>query len=183
MFRFKLKKTIQAIAVLFREEHVERMPYIRLLKLLYVADRESLQETGRPITGDHVVAMDHGPVLSRTYDLIKGETVGTDVWSGFFRRCHYLLEIVAQPDVGELSRYEIEKLQSVAKRHEDDNDWHIVNQTHAFDEWKRNQPVSGSSRPIPFEDVLRAVGREKDLESIAKYQQDEQVYDRIFGDS
>jgi hypothetical protein len=32
-------------------------------KLLYLADRESLKKTGRPITGDRVVAMEHGPVL------------------------------------------------------------------------------------------------------------------------
>lgn len=39
------------------------MSYLRMLKLLYLADRESLKETGHTITGDRVVAMEHGPVL------------------------------------------------------------------------------------------------------------------------
>ncbi len=182
MFRFNLKKTIQALGVLFREEHVARMAYIRLLKLLYIADRESVKETGLPITGDHAVAMDHGPVLSRVYDLVKGEAVGTDIWNHFYRRNHYNLEMTQEPDIGELSRYEIEKLQEVAKRHEDDNDWQIVVQTHKFPEWKQNKPEKGSSRNIPFQAILQAVGRDKDLPAISQYQQDEKIYDAIFGD-
>ncbi len=49
-FPLKVLKTIQAIGVLLRSDGVKRMNYMRLLKLLYMADRESLCETGRPIT-------------------------------------------------------------------------------------------------------------------------------------
>ncbi len=55
-FPVKVEKTIQAIGVLFRADRVKRMNYMRLLKLLYIADRESLQETGRPITGGAITA-------------------------------------------------------------------------------------------------------------------------------
>ncbi len=48
------------------------MPMLKLLKLMYLADRASLIETGFPITGDAIVAMDKGPVLSTTYDRLKG---------------------------------------------------------------------------------------------------------------
>jgi len=47
------------------------MPLLKLLKLMYLADRTSLIETGFPITGDTIVAMDNGPVLSKTYDHLK----------------------------------------------------------------------------------------------------------------
>jgi hypothetical protein len=86
-------------------------------------------------------------------------------------------------NVGELSKYEVEKLQEVAKRHEDDDDWVVVGKTHLFEEWKKNIPLEGSCKPIPFEDILRAVGREKDLKSIVQFENDEQVYSRIFGSS
>jgi hypothetical protein len=46
------------------ELHGDRMEYVRLLKLLYIADREMMAEAGAPVTGDRAVAMDHGPVLS-----------------------------------------------------------------------------------------------------------------------
>ncbi len=182
MFRFKLMKTIQAVGVLFREEHTGRMPYIRLLKLLYLADRASLRETGHPITGDHVVAMDNGPVLSKVYNLIKGEAVGTDVWNQFFRTSHYSIEQIKELDVGELSRFEVETLRSVARERENDDDWQVVEQTHLFPEWVKNQPATGSSRPIPFADILEAVGRTGDLESIVRSEKDAEVYDRIFGE-
>ena len=75
-FRFDFLKTLQASGVLLQLD-ANRMAYIRLLKLLYIADRELLAETGRTLTGDEAVAMKNGPVLSRVYDLIKG--VGAEV--------------------------------------------------------------------------------------------------------
>lgn len=41
------------------------------LKILYFADKEHLEKYGRLICGDSYVAMEHGPVPSGTYDLIK----------------------------------------------------------------------------------------------------------------
>jgi len=48
------------------------MNYLKLMKLLYLADRESMRRNGRPISGDRYVSMDHGPVLSQTLNLING---------------------------------------------------------------------------------------------------------------
>ena len=56
-FRFNFEKTLQAIAVLLRQSENRTDNYMRLLKLLYLADRKSLAQMGRPITGDRVVAM------------------------------------------------------------------------------------------------------------------------------
>src|SRR5688572_14417051 len=78
-----LAKTVQATAVLLQAAPGERMSYMRLLKLLYLADRRMMRETGSPITFDRVVAMKHGPVLSETYSLIKGEHPDAGVWSRF----------------------------------------------------------------------------------------------------
>src|SRR6266498_4436554 len=116
-FRFNLEKTIQAIGVLFRSEHAQQMSYLRLLKLLYISDRESLRETGWPITGDRAVAMDNGPVLSHVYDLIMDRYVGAALWNQYFRRNHYSLEKAREPDVGQLSKFEIAKLQEVSRTH------------------------------------------------------------------
>jgi hypothetical protein len=41
----------------------------------------SLAERARPITGDRAVAMDHGPVLSTTCNLIKGEDYLASEWA------------------------------------------------------------------------------------------------------
>src|SRR5260370_29287174 len=62
-----------AAAGLVLQEAGGRMEYLRLIKLLGLADRESWREVNRPITGDDYVAMKCGPVASRTFDLVKTE--------------------------------------------------------------------------------------------------------------
>src|SRR5688500_4690350 len=76
---FNVMKVVQASAVLLKK-HGGRMSRLRLVKLLYIADRESLSQTLRPITGDHPAAMEHGPVPSQTYDLIKRKHVDSPTW-------------------------------------------------------------------------------------------------------
>jgi hypothetical protein len=49
-----------------------KLPLIKLVKLLYLAERLSLQRYGEPLTGDRLVAMPNGPVLSITYDHMNG---------------------------------------------------------------------------------------------------------------
>src|SRR6516162_4061642 len=98
-FPLKVAKSIQAIGVIFRHDGVDRMNYMRLLKLLYIADRESLAETRRPITGGPVVAMERGLVLEHVYDLIRGQHVEMPTWDQYLRRQRYDLVLVQDPDV------------------------------------------------------------------------------------
>ena len=54
------------------------------LKLLFLADRESMNRFGMSITDDRMVSMAQGPVLSNTLNLINGsyrrETLLWDQW-------------------------------------------------------------------------------------------------------
>jgi uncharacterized phage-associated protein len=155
---FKLSKAIQASAVLLKTERSHRMSRLRLLKLLYIADRESLQERARDITGDRPVAMDHGPVLTATYDLIKGRDFLSPEWNKYFDNDGRDILLSADPGVDELSRAEIDKLQEVAQRFAERNDWDVAEYTHEFEEWKRNKPARGSQKTIPLDDVFAATG-------------------------
>lgn len=156
---FDADKVIQAAGVLLKAADPHRMSRLRLLKLLYIADRENIQHRGRPITGDTVVAMDHGPVLGRTYDCIKGGDPVSGSWERYIRRSGAQdVELFADPGVGKLSRQEIARLQEVAERYEHLNDYAIAIITHKFQEWVDNQPPEGSSRPIPSRAILEALG-------------------------
>ena len=61
------------------EKAVEAIVYIskkttdlmHIVKILYFADKMHLEHYGRLITGDCYIAMEHGPVPSGAYDLIK----------------------------------------------------------------------------------------------------------------
>ena len=69
-FCFDEEKTAQAAAYLLWK-FGRRHNVMALMKLLYLADRKALIERGHPITGDHMVSMPHGPVLSETLELIN----------------------------------------------------------------------------------------------------------------
>lgn len=165
--RLDIPKVVQAGAIILQTDRHGRMPYIRLLKLLYLVDRESLQERGWPVTGDRVVAMQHGPVLSGTYDLIKGEHIRTQEWARFIRTDGFHAEMITFPGTGELSRWEIAKIHEVVARHSLVDDWALIEHLHEeLPEWRQHQPEGTGSNPIPLGDILRAVGRGEDAEQI-----------------
>jgi len=167
MFHFDFDKAVQAAGCLLQAETPPKMEYMRLLKLLYIADRESLRETGVPVTGDVVYAMKQGPVLSKVYDLIKGEHLRSRDWDRFIKRSGYQVELVDQPGNGRLCRYEIEKLNEISERYFFKDTFEISEETHAFQEWQRNSVTQGQ-KEIPLTDILEAVGRAEDAESVAR---------------
>ncbi len=67
---FNETKATQAAAHLIKRRGQGYMSYMKLIKLLYFADREALLRWGSPITADTFYSMDRGPVLSRVHDLV-----------------------------------------------------------------------------------------------------------------
>lgn len=180
--RRDLMKLVQATAVILRTETHAQMNYTKLLKLLYIADRESLKETERSITEDNPVAMDRGPVLSSTLNLINGCHAKAGTWERFIQRDiynGYIVNLVADPGRGRLSRYEIAKLQEVAHRFAGQDEWDMIEHTHTFHEWQKNH-VKGSSRPIPLHDVLEAMGVADREDAIVAADKTARAYDRFF---
>jgi uncharacterized phage-associated protein len=176
---FNDTKVMQAAAVLLKTEPDKKMSRLRLLKLLYIADRESLIERSRPITGDHPAAMDHGPVLSRTYDLIKGRTLSAPQWDRHIQSLGRDVQLICDPGNGKLTRREIAKLQEVAQRYKDVNDWRVAEITHEFAEWIKNKPAKGSSNPIPLDDLLAAVGKSDLKAQLLEIERAESAFDRL----
>lgn len=174
-------KVTQAAAVLAKLEAGQRISRLRLLKLLYIADREHLAEHGRPITGDRAAALDHGPVLTITYDLIKGTDSGSTIWSRHFTNVGRDVLLNEDPGVGKLSKREIERLQSVSKRFLDDSDWDVAEFTHRFPEWQKNQPQKNSSKSIPLSDLLEALGMTGEMQHLLEVAHVEHAADQFFG--
>ncbi len=180
MFAFKFDKALQAAAYLLRREVTHQMNYMRLLKVLYVADRESLRRTGRPITGDAVAALERGPVLSEVFDLIKGSHLRSPDWSNFIQKTSYDVRLVQEPGVANLSRFEVELLEQVAQENRDRDEWDMVEYTHTFPEWVKNDPGK-SSKWIPLHDILEAIGRPADEADIEDDAKAERAFEHLFG--
>ena len=166
-FTFDPRKTAQAAAWLL-QRHGGRLTRGRLLKLLYLADRQSLIDTGRPVTGDYMVSMDQGPVLSITYDLIKGkydEPEARAVWARYVETVPHTMQVRATHSVpmparerfvyDNLSRYEMKVLEQVDEVYGALAWKDLSALTHQLPEW---QDPHGSSWPIDPEDILAAGG-------------------------
>ena len=127
-----------------------------------------------------MIAMERGPVLKEVYDLILGQHREMSLWSQFYRKGRYDLLELAEPDVGQLSKYEIGKLQEVAKTYQDDDEGALVDVTHKFREWNRNDPRK-SSKLIPLSDILEAIGQADAIDEISKEAQSLAAFDRLLG--
>jgi uncharacterized phage-associated protein len=152
--RLDARKAIQAVGVLLRREG-KRAGRLRLLKLLYIAVRLALQRTGSPILGSRIVAMKHGPLHGEVLDLINGVHASAPSWSEFFRNDGWAIVLEKEPDIGRLSRYEIELLNQVVDEHRTRRDWDVADETHAFSEWQQSypDPNESTSRTIAPYDV------------------------------
>ncbi|NLS93394.1 MAG: SocA family protein [Planctomycetaceae bacterium] len=180
MNRLPIQKTIEAAGVLTGFEPTFRISRLRLLKLLYIAERESIQETGHPILGSTVVAMPHGPLHSKALDLIKGVHRQEPQWSAVFHNDGYMVVRLHDPGRSRLSRYEIEKLTEVSERYADKDDWEVARITEQFPEYKSCYS-EGSSREIPLDAIVDALGRSDDKTAILQDAADRAVADRLFG--
>lgn len=180
--KLNAEKAMQSLGVLLRESKTLSMGKMRLLKLLYIAERETIKETGRPLLGSRLVAMDHGPLHSTVLDMINGQHQSEQRFSEVFFRLGYLVQLENDPGVSELSRYEIAKLQEVAQRYAHLDDSPLAHEvTHEFQEWKKAH-VQGTSRLISLGDVARAVGRADDIQAIQQDEQDRAAFDQIFSE-
>lgn len=182
MFHFNVKKAAQATALLMKQSGKDSNNYLKLIKLLYIAERESLQETGRSITGDRTVAMPHGPALSHICDLIRGEDTRPE-WAKYFKtkvRPVFALEQVADPGDEMLCKYEIDKLTEVAQRHRDDDRWVMKKITHALPEYKKNNPGE-HSKDIPVSDILAAAGKQERTNAVVRAANADLAFAQIFG--
>jgi uncharacterized phage-associated protein len=68
-FLFDPEKAVETI--LYIANKVQGADFHRISKLMYFADKIRLEEAGRFICGDSYMAMKHGPVPCKTYDILK----------------------------------------------------------------------------------------------------------------
>ena len=154
-FMFDEKKAAQAASVLL-DRHGGTMPYIKLIKLLYLADRKSLIETAFPITGDRFISMSNGPVLSLVYDLIRYSHSSADsIWRRLILSREYDAVLVDVPQRDHLSDYEEDILHDIFNEHGQQDKWELIEFTHTLPEWT---DPGNSSLPIDPEAILKLNG-------------------------
>lgn len=179
--RFNFEKSLQAAAYLL---HLEdgKMPYLRLLTLLYVAERELLAESASPLTGDIFKAMPCGPVPGHVHDLIRGYGTRSVDWEKYIRRVGYSVKLVEDPGRGKLPPEVVDKLNEVSDRYIDRDHWGVGDLTRDFPEWAKNYPGGGAGL-IPVSEILEAQKADGDaLEIIQEAEAARSHMAKLFGD-
>lgn len=161
---FKEDKAAQAAALLLKLRGGQ-MSHLKLMKLLYLAEREALLRLGRPITFDSLVSMDHGPVLSQTLNLLHGESQGAGFWEkAISTPVKNEVSLLNDPGDDKLSEAEIQIIRDVFSKFGKLTRWEIRDLTHKLAEW---QDPKGSSIRIEYKEVLVAGEKtEAEVESI-----------------
>jgi len=157
--KFNEAKATQAAARLLRLRG-GRMSYMKLIKLLYLVDRQALLSWGFPVTTDSHVSMDKGPVLSQVLNLI---TEGKDpnaasIWSRYISDPDDYQVQLKTEDVPseELSIAEEKLIDAIFAEYGRFSRWQLVDILHGLPEW---QDPKGSAIPIQFSDILKAGGK------------------------
>jgi len=181
-FSFDFQKSIE-MSGLFLALADGRMHNVRLMKLLYMADRKCLEAEARIITGDKFFAMRKGPVLSTIHDLIRGKNYQSSIWQHYLRTDGHDVVVDNDPGVGELCRFEKEIIHNVYHGTKDSD---VVQLTHAFPEWKKYENLisdhsTKNSYPILIEDILEGLGRLELLGEVKEQIATAQYYKKLFG--
>lgn len=157
--RFNERKATQ-VAAQFLALAGREMPYISLIKLMYLTDRAALLRWGSPLTNDAYYSLDNGPILSTVMDLIVDGPEGgaTSVWSEHISGPFPSRTIRLESDAGtdELSDAEDRLIQEVFGQYGNWDRWDLVRFTHTLPEWVNPQ---GSAIPIEIEDILKKGGK------------------------
>lgn len=156
---FKMKKAAQMAAYFACREGGE-INVLKLVKLIYLAERECMKQYGFPITYDKFVSMPHGPVNSITFNLINGAVPESDDWDSIISdRAGHMVKAqqkVERADLVDLSDAEFEILAGTWKEFGRFDGFELSDYTHKnCPEWK---DPKGSSFPIDYGTLYEALG-------------------------
>lgn len=156
---FRIERTVQAAAYYLNLARCEDKGYLdksKLVKLLYMLDRESLRRRGYAVTYDDYFSMQHGPVLRNTLNLMDGNR-RNDAWDDcFVTDGNENVSLRGEmPYLSRISRSDREIMDEIYGKFGGWPSGKLKEYTHKFPEYSE---VEGGGRSrIKIEDILKAV--------------------------
>jgi hypothetical protein len=159
--KFNQQKATEA-AILLLHLHGGRMSRLKLIKLLYLADRKALENWERPITYDTYYSMKEGQVLSGVLDLINNN-IKNSFWQAHIEQDgENGLRLINSANPNKLSRAEVKLLQDTYKRWGRWYRFYLGNYTKSLPEYKQT-----TSRIRTYiQDILDKIYSKDDTERI-----------------
>lgn len=179
---FQTRRAAQVVAF-FGLKAGGKINILRATKLVYLADRLSMELRDHPITDDNFVSMYFGPVNTYTYDYMNGRgSERQEEWAVFVeKRVDHDLPVakgVTVESLDELSRSDINVLEETWKRFSDIERFELAEWTHRFcPEWKN---PGKSSIPIDFSTVYKKLGKADPVELAEEIQAERALRIELF---
>lgn len=152
---FDQRKTVQLIAY-FLKAMGGWVSYMKLIKLAYLADRESFKRRSDSITGDRYFSMKNGMVGSRLYDCFKG--AGGKFWIGHIQGDgEYKVKLIGDPGRDDLAEDEILMADQILEKFSRFDRFRLGDITHQLGEYRK---VEGGRKEVWEADILNAIVRE-----------------------
>ena len=150
------------IAAYFLLKEDGAMEILKLMKLIYLSERESFNQTDESMVHDKMVSMPNGPVLSGTLDIIKKKVKNTE-WEYLYQgREGDTIRIkpgTKYEDLEELSDSDVDIIEKVYEDFGHYSSVALRNMTHLesiIPEW---EDPEGSSKHINLGNMLKSLGK------------------------
>lgn len=178
---YNARKAAQ-VAAFFVKAQGGKINVLKLVKLIYLADRLAMDTFEAPILNDQFVSMDHGPVNSITLNQINGLSEDRSDWDAFItdREDHFVglrNAALTEYELDELSAAELKVLKIIWEKYGSMSQFEVRDFTHKHcPEW---EDPHGSSSPIPIERIFKFLGK-PDGDALAAKIKSERIIDQTF---
>lgn len=159
-FKFDPQKAVEVI--IYIAQRIPQPTFLSVAKLMYFADKTSLELYGRFISGDTYCAMKNGPVPSSSYDIMK-EARTTDHF-GFQVEHECYINPKRDADLDEFSDSDQKCLDRIIELYGKYPNWRLIEISHDA-AWTSTWEQAGQvgSTPIPVERIINTLDEADDL--------------------
>lgn len=159
-FRFQTGKATEAACV-FLQKGSGRMNIMKLVKLIYLLDRLSLDRRNIPVVGGDYLSMRNGPITSEMLDMISAGRLFGDKDSGWEKcvsdRRNHEIQLEQMPGREHLSDAELTLVNEIWAEHGGKDQWQLAEWCHTHcPEWT---PLTRGCAPIAVERIAIALGK------------------------
>ena len=134
------RKIIQALAYIAYQQPDHKVNSMKAYKLLWLADRYHLRQTGRTITGDVFYALPHGVVPSDAKNVVEHQPTriqnDEEYCNRYIQRVGlYVYKAVTEPDLMVFSDSDQEALDKILQCYGGMDQYQLERLSHDFPEW------------------------------------------------
>lgn len=161
-FDFRADKVVSAVAYFALK--CPGLTKLKVCKLLFYADKGHLLRYGRPITGDRYYRLPYGPVPTRAYDILKGNSdpAETALFDRYVSVVGNNIFPRRNPDLKAFSKSDLEVLRETCERYGQMSASELASLSHKEPGYVKTSPSSAIDYRLFFESDPQS-GRVREL--------------------